>query len=578
MLAYYKENKFWTRDAIPYISNDQRYKCIIKGRIYNARKLLAKLQKAGVYLKTKTDSEIIIELYRFSGSLAWNELRGEFSIILYDQETHKLIAVRDGFGIMPLYYKLVAGGVYISSKLSKLEALNHLTEDKLDYDGLAHYFTFQYIPEEGTYLKDVKHLPAGCILAYVDQKVKITPYQTLKVIEGNKESTLTPEMVRTTIMESIYTRLYGLEEVGVFLSGGIDSTIIAYVTKKFNASLKAFTIGYKERKYSELIDAKKSAKAMGIEIISHVVNASQYWKATNETIRYLESPVADPSAPVLYLLAELASKKVDTVVSGEGADELFGGYPIYKDVDSLKLFNYIPPSIKLKLLSMSPKIPNIKGKGYLMRGCTPLANRYIGNAFIFTEEEKRELLKFNASSWHIITDPIYEQITDLAPLEQMQTIDLLTWTKGDTIFKNNRLTQAHGLEVIMPFLDESILKIAIDLTKTEKINGKISKSLLREAFYNELPKHIKKKKKRGFPVPLAKWLRTELYSDVRAVLQCSYARVIINQELALNMLEDHQLGRRDLSRPLWTIVIFILWTKQKMLFCDNRLKSQSNVG
>lgn len=569
MLVYYKAGEFGTNDVSSYTSIDNKYNCIVEGRIYNAPELVTKLKKAGVYLKTESDAEMVMELYRFSGFAAWNELRGEFAIIIHDQKARKLIAVRDGFGIKPLYYKLVDDGIYLASKLSKLETHTRLVEEQLDYDGLAHYFTFQYIPEEVTYLKDVKHLTAGCILTYdLDNGTEIKAYQQMKVIEGRKESILTPELIRETITESIYTRLQAGSCVGTFLSGGIDSTIVAKVAKQYNSNLKAFSIGYDEPNYSELDDAKKSAEAIGIELISRVVNAREYWQATKNSIMHLDSPLADPSAPVLYLLAELAGKKVDAVLSGEGADELFGGYPIYKEVDGLKLFTYVPDVMKSNLLDISRAIPNIKGKGYLIRGCTALENRYIGNAFIFTEEEKEQLLEFRGAPWHTITDPIYEKIADLSPLEQMQTIDLHTWAKGDIFLKADRLTKAHGLEIRMPFLDESVLNIANELTKAEKISGKTSKVLLREAFKNELPEHMKKMKKRGFPVPLATWLRTELYSDVRALLQSPHARPFINQELALKMCDDHQNGRRDLSRPLWTIVIFILWVEKKMVFND----------
>lgn len=569
MLVSYKAGKFNKKGVSSYTSIDNKYKCIVEGRIYNALELVAKLKKAGVYLKSELDAEMVIELYRFSGFDAWNELSGDFAIILYDQTAKQLIAVRDGLGIKPLYYKLEADGIYFASKLSKLETHTRLSQEQLDYDGLAHYFTFQYIPEDLTYLKDVKHLSAGCVLTYdAENGAVIKPYQQLKVIKGIQTSCVTPKAVRETITASIHTRLQAGSCMGTFLSGGIDSTIVAKVAKQYDSILKAFSIGYDEPEYSELDDAKKSADEIGIELISRVVNAREYWQATKDSITHLDSPLADPSAPVLFLLAELASKHVDAVLSGEGADELFGGYPIYKEVDSLKLFTRVPERIKSNILSALRIVPNVKGKGYLTRGCTPLKNRYIGNAFIFTEEEKEQLLKFKGASWNTITDSIYEQLTDLSPLELMQTIDLHTWAKGDIFLKADRLTTAHGLEVRMPFLDESVLNLANELTKTEKISGKTSKMMLREAFKNELPNHMKNMKKRGFPVPLAKWLRGQLYEDIKVVILSPHTRVFINQDLALSMLEAHQKGKRDLSRPLWTIVIFILWVEQKMVFSD----------
>ncbi|MCL2559581.1 MAG: asparagine synthase (glutamine-hydrolyzing) [Turicibacter sp.] len=566
MLATYKAGVFVTKFESSYATVDQRYKCVMQGRIYNASEITAKLKKAGIYLKTEAPAEMLMELYRFSGAAAWNELRGDFAIVMIDQKAQKLVAVRDGFGTQPLYYKLDADGVSVASRISKLEVHRCLTEKELDIDALNHYFTFQYIPEEQTYLKNVKHLTAGCVLTY-DAKngVEINPYQTMKVIEGSDVSTLTPELVRETISESIHTRLQGDLCIGTFLSGGIDSTIVAKIAKQFHSNIKAFSIGYDLPAYSELGDAERSAEAMGIELISRVVNAREYWQATKAAIVHLESPLADPSAPVLYLLAELAAGKVDAVLSGEGADELFGGYPIYQEVDGLKLFTHVPDRLRSHLRNVSKSLPDVKGKGYVVRGTTPLKERYVGNAFIFSEEEKAELLTFTGAPWQRVTDPIYEKISDLAPLEQMQTIDLHTWVKGDILLKAQRLTQAHGLEVRMPFLDDNVLGVANELTKTEKILGKTSKALLREAFKHDLPAHMYQMKKRGFPVPLAVWLRGELYDEVHAVLCCPHARQFINQEMALEMLAVHLKGKRDLSRPLWTLIVFVLWLREKCL-------------
>ena len=544
----------------PYTTIDGQYTCLFNGEIYNHNDLREELVNAGATFDTSSEIEVITGLYRKYGDDFVKKLRGMFAIALYDHAKKRLVAARDSFGIKPLYYKLDGDTLCLASELKAFKPEEGFSRDVLNEDALSQYFTFQYAPEDATVIRGIRHVTAGALLTYdLESGLKTRRYRPFKVIEGSTTSRTAPSVVRDTIVEAVRTHLQAEVEIGTFLSGGIDSTIVASVAKTFNPDIKAFTIGYDLESHSEISDAKMSADALGIDLRTRKVSSREYIDAVRKSVYYMDSPQADPSAVMFYLLSEFAAREVKSCLSGEGADELFGGYPIYKEVDGLKLFTKVPAGMKKGLLSVSKVMPTgMKGKGFVERGCTPLRERYAGNAFIFGEEEKAELLKFKGSSWRMVTDELYDQIEHLAPLEQMQTIDIHTWMKGDIFLKADRLSMAHSLEVRVPFLDEAVYEVAIGLSKEEKINGTTAKAILREAFHDYLPDHMKNMKKRGFPVPLAHWMRTDLYEEIREILMSEVAVEFVNQDVSLAMLEEHARGK-DHSRKIWTIMVFVLW-------------------
>lgn len=549
-----------TQGAQPYTTTDDHYTCLFNGEIYNHNKLRDELAATGVKFDTNSEIEVIIELYRAHGDDFVKKLRGMFAIVLYDHGRKRIAAARDSFGIKPLYYRLEDGTLTLTSELKTFRPEQGFSNDQLNLDALSHYFTFQYAPEDATAINGITHVTAGCLLTYdLENGLKIERYKSFKIINGSKVSKTPATKVRDAIIESVHAHLQAEVEIGTFLSGGIDSTIVASIASRLNPDIKAFTIGYDLESHSEISDAQVSADALGINLRSKKVSSREYMDAVRKSVYHMDSPQADPSAIMFYLLSEFAVKEVKACLSGEGADELFGGYPIYKEVDGLKLITSVPKSLKNILLTTSKLMPSgMKGKSYLERGTTPLRERYAGNAFIFKEVEKAGLLKFTGSPWQRVTNELYDQISHLQPLEQMQTLDLHTWLKGDILLKADRLSMAHSLEVRVPFLDDVVFDVAVNLSKEEKIKGNTAKAILREAFDEYLPDHMKNMKKRGFPVPLAHWMRTELFDEIRAILANDIATPFINQEIALSMLEEHRTGK-DNSRKIWTIMVFVLW-------------------
>lgn len=560
MLGFCQSDSADLKQERPYTTVDRQFTCLFNGELYNHDLLRAELVAAGVNFTTQSKTETISQLYQKYGVDFAKKLQGMFAITLYDHSKKRLIAARDSFGIKPLYYKLDDNCLALASELKVFRPSAGYKQIALNFDALSQYFTFQYAPEDATVINGIFHVPAGFVLTYdFTAGLNINRFTPFRMIKDAQTATKTAHDVQNTIIKAVQSHLQTDIEVGTFLSGGIDSTIVAAVAKKINPNIKAFTIGYDLESHSEISDAQKSADALGIDLQIRKVSAREYMNAVRKSIYHMDSPQADPSAIMFYLLSEFAAREVKACLSGEGADELFGGYPIYQEVDGLKLITKIPKQLKPVLLTASKLMPTgMKGKSYLERGTIPLHARYAGNAFIFNEVEKTKLLKFTGSPWRAVTDPIYDKIKHLTPLAQMQTIDLHTWLKGDIFLKADRLSMAHTLEVRAPFLDESVYDVAAKLTKAQKIDGHTAKAILREAFDEYLPDHMKKMKKRGFPVPLSAWMRTELYEEIHAILNSPIAASFINQEVSLSMLAAHRAGQ-DHSRKIWTIMIFILW-------------------
>ena len=547
----------------PFKSRCNRYETVFNGQIYNYQALKTKLEKAGKTFKTNSEVEVITELYKQVGADFARELRGMFSIVIFDHTLKSLIAVRDGFGIKPLFYQLKDDDLYLMSELKVLRDEKGVSKKALNKAALGDYFTFQYIPEPDTCLNGVQSLEAGHMLTYdFENGLKIRRVLDKPIFPNVYLSNVNANSLREVITKSIHDHMEGSVEIGCFLSGGIDSTITTTIASEVNPKLKAFSIGYESSAASELDDAIQTAQTLGIDLNVKKVSASEYMKTARESMYFMDTPVADPSAVMLYLLCGSASQQVKSVLSGEGADELFGGYPIYKEVLPLEGLTRLPEAWRAKSLDLIEKVPfNVKGKGFVKRGCTPLRERYVGNAFLFDEHQKQDLLTFydKCRPWQEVVAPFYQEIAHLEELNQMQSVDMNFWLPGDILTKADRMSMAHGLEVRVPFLDERVFKMATELTREEKISRKQGKILLREAFRGVIPERMYKMKKRGFPVPLSGWLRHELYDEVKTILVSPVAEDWLNSNMSQQLLEEHAIGKKDLSRQIWTIVTFIMW-------------------
>lgn len=500
-------------------------------------------------------------LYRKNGEGIFREIRGYFTLFIYDKLAQKAMLVRDQFGTNFLYYHEFTDGFMFAD--SKKAIVNTLKDHRVDQKALQQYLSFQYVPNPQTITENIFLVPSGNYVVFDETNQRSTKLyydRSFHPVLTEKHALI--KRIREALYDSVFTMMEGKTSIGSFLSGGIDSTFVAAIAKDIKPDLKTFSVGFEREGYSEIEVAQESAAKLGVENISKVITAEEYVDRLPEIIWHMEDPLADPACVPLYFVAREAKKHVDYALSGEGADEFFGGYNIYREAESLKMFNYIPSVLKVGLNKLAALLPdNVKGKSFLERGTTPLRDRYIGNAKIFEEDEKKSLLlnyddKF---TYRNVTQPFYERVADEPHTTQMQYIDIHTWLPGDILLKANKMSRANGLTVLMPFVDIRVFEVARELPLHYTIAEGTTKRILREAARGIVPDHVLARKKLGFPVPIRHWLKDELYDWAKTLIEESGTDEYLNKQEVLNMLERHASGKEDLSRKLWTVLIFMVW-------------------
>ncbi len=370
------------------------------------------------------------------------------------------------------------------------------------------------------------------------------------------------EQIRQVLQDSVTKHMRSDVPVGAFLSSGIDSSAIVALAKESHPALQTFTVGFEREGFSEIEIAKDTADRLGVANHHKLITAQEFVRELPSIIWHMDDPVADPAAVPLYFVAKEARKHVTVVLSGEGADELFSGYTIYREPLALGWFNYMPKLLKSMVGHVAGHFPvGLKGRDYLLRGTTPLQERYIGNAKILDEAEKQKLLT-NYLKNHTYTDvtkPYYRDIFQYDTTSKMQYIDLNTWLPGDILVKADRMTMAHSLELRVPFLDKEVFKVAREVPTKYKISHKTTKYVLREAMKGIVPESVLYRKKLGFPVPIRHWLRNELYEWAKKTIEGSSTEHIFNKKEAMMLLDAHASGKADNSRKLWVLICFMLW-------------------
>ena len=561
-LNNYADEKFICHSEQEKYYDDDSYTLIWHGEIYNKHELLKYVTAFGVEKTTATLEAIIVFLFMKYGVKLFSLLRGKFALVIWDKRNEILYGARDRFGIEPLYYTEDANECYIANCKRHLEQTIQ-ADTMINQEALQHYFTLQYVPEPLTLTDGCFKLNAG---HYFMKKIT-EPLQTFAYfsphftpIHRAKEEKV--KNIQQTLEQCVRERMSNKAPLGTFLSGGIDSTIITAIAKKINPNIKTFTVGFAERGYSEIDLATKTADVLNVEHEKIIVTPEQFIQTIPAMLHHLADPLADPAAVPLYIGCQKAKEEVDILLSGEGADEMFGGYQIYREHKALKVFKFIPQILQQPMLNLASRLPKgIKGKSFIYRGLTPLKDRYVGNAKIFAEWEKETLLnnycpKSVSKEW---MKRYFEQVDKNHPVEQMQYIDWHTWLPGDILFKANHLSRAVDLNIRLPFVDQKIYNIAKQLKIDEKIAQNTTKAILREAVDGMIPEHVLYEKKRGFPVPLKKWLRDDLYVWANRNISNAKTSTFMNKDYALKLLNEHLQRKHDHSRKLWAIIIFNLW-------------------
>lgn len=543
----------------PLFNEDKSLVLTFNGEIYNYQELREELINAGHTFETHVDSEVLLHGYEQWGKNLLNKLRGMFAFVIWDKNKKELFGARDFFGIKPMYYANMNGTFMYGSEIKSF--LHHPDFKKeLNETALENYLTFQYSPCAETFFKGVFKLLPAHYFTYKDGKLTTERYWDINFNADEKpDLDEWVEKISETFKNSVEAHKIADVEVGSFLSSGVDSSYVAAVA---NVD-KTFTVGFGEdEKYNEIGYAKEFSKYIGKENISKVITPEEYWGNFPLIQYHMDEPLADPAAVALYFVCKLASERVKVVLSGEGADEIFGGYNIYKEPDDMAFYNAIPKPIRKAVGAVASKLPAKRGLNFLIRRSKDLEERFIGNAYIFSEKERKELLSINTDAPMAmeITKPFYDKVKDKDNVTKMQYLDLNLWMTGDILLKADKMSMANSLELRVPFLDKHVMALAERIPKRYRVTKENTKFAMRKAALSACPPLTANKKKLGFPVPIRVWLREdEYYNKVRAAFESDNAKKFFNTDKLVALLDDHKAEKYDYSRKIWTVYTFLVW-------------------
>jgi asparagine synthase (glutamine-hydrolysing) len=547
-----------------------RYTILHNGEVYNYLELRAELMREhGAVFRTDGDAEAIVAAYHHYGPHAVGRLRGMFAFVIWDRERSHIFGARDPFGIKPLYYATGPHGTaFASEKKALLELASTLgINPRLDRKALQHYLILQYVPEPETMHDQIHRIESGTSFTVAPGGEIAThryfhPTFRPRPIRGEADAERLYGEIAEALRDSVAKHMRADVTVGAFLSGGIDSTATAALAKQHNPDLITFTTGFERQGYSEVDVAAESAAAIGVKHVVRTVSADEMMAALPLIVWYLDDPVADPALVPLWFIAREARNYVKVVLSGEGADELFGGYTIYREPISLAPFERVPGALRRVMGRVSTHIPDgVRGKDLLRRGALTLEQRYYGNARIFRDDQLRGVLRTfdERTSHHDVTGEPYRTSAGWDPVTRMQHVDLFTWLRGDILVKADKMTMANSLELRVPFLDTEVFRIASQLPLAQKVTNETTKYALRRAMRDIVPPHVVNRRKLGFPVPIRHWLKAEMYDWARQIVLRSHTDELIDRNAVLRLMEEHRTGTLDHSRRIWALVVFMLW-------------------
>ena len=551
----------------PIFNEDKSLVLTFNGEIYNYKDLREELVASGHKFYTQTDSEVLIHGYEQWGEDMLDKLRGMFAFVIFNKNTNEVFGARDFFGIKPLYYAKMGETLMWGSEIKSFLDHPHFKKE-LNTDVLETYLTFQYSPTTETFFKNVYKLPAAHCFTYKNGEMNVRRYWEVKFHADNGPSLEDwVNRISDTFKNSVEVHKFADVEVGSFLSSGVDSSYVAAVA---NVD-KTFTVGFGEdEKYNEIGYAKEFSKYINKENFSKVISPEEYWNSLSKIQYHMDEPLADPAAVALFFVCQIASEKVKAVLSGEGADEIFGGYNIYHNPADMASYFKIPRPIRKAVGAVAEKLPHKHGINYLIRGSKDLDERFIGNAYIFSEKERKDILsiKTNAPDAMAITKPFYDKVRDQDQVTQMQYIYLHLWMTGDILLKADKMSMAHSLELRVPFLDRKVMELAEQIPVKDRVTETETKYAMRLAALQACPPQTAKKKKLGFPVPIRVWLKEDKYYNiVKDKFTSPQSAQFFHTDKLVQLLDDHRAGKYDYSRKIWTVFSFLVW--YDVYFSDN---------
>ena len=544
----------------PLYNEDHSLVLMFNGEIYNYRQLGEELRDAGHVFATGSDGEVLVHGFEEWGEGLLPRLRGMFAFAIWNTAERSLFIARDYFGIKPMHYTQLPGGrIVFASEIKSIlphpDVVREFNEKALD-----DYLSYQYVVPPATFFKGIYCLPPAHYLRFQEGQAAVCRYWE-PVFRPEEDMPLDEavEQIDRAFTDSVEAHRISDVEVGCFLSGGVDSSFVA----SYFGGQKAFTVGFDNgRHYNESTYAAELAKELGIEHYTHLITEEEYWESLPRVQYHLDQPLADPSCVALYFVSKLAAEHVKVVLSGEGADELFGGYRIYHEPTSLAGYQKLPRFFRRAAAALVSAIPfDFKGKSFLIRGSKSLEERFIGNAYMFGRKEKGRLLRtVPATDPALSSAPFYERTEGQDDVTRMQYLDINRWMVGDILLKADRMSMAHSLELRVPFLDREVFRVASRIPAKHRIAGGTTKYALRLAARRHLPEESTARPKLGFPVPVRVWLRQPAYYErVKAAFTSETAAHFFHTEELVRILDQHLRGKKDNSRKIWTVYMFLVW-------------------
>lgn len=546
----------------PMFNENKDIAIVFNGEIYNHLSLREELKNKGHIFANNSDTEVLVHGYEEYGVDLLYRLRGMFAFMIYDSKKKLMFGARDFFGIKPFYYAMPDDNLVFGSEIKSILEFPTVKKE-VNEAALEQYLSFQYSVLEETFFKGIYRLPAGHYMIYKDGKLDVTRYFD-PLMEPQKENQVqlsdTISDIEDLVHETVNTHMISDVEVGSLLSSGVDSS---YVVSEFPGN-KTFTVGFldKSSKYNEIRYAESLTEELHKENYSKNISSEEYFDVIPEVMYYMDEPLADPSCIALYFVDQLAASQLKVVLSGEGADEFFGGYNIYHEPISLRGFKLVPKFIKKPMAALVKKMPNFKGKNFIIRGSKSVEERFIGNANMFSVEEREKILntKLTHKAPKDIVKDAYDRVKGLNDIAKMQYIDINFWLQGDILLKADKMSMAHSLESRVPFLDINVFDYTKKMPVNYRCNKKATKYAFRVAAKRHLPDATANKKKLGFPVPIRVWLKEDKYfNKVKEMFERDFVDEFFDTTLIVNLLEDHRAGKADNSRKIWTIYVFLVW-------------------
>ncbi len=560
----------------PMWSSDKTVGIVYNGELYNYRELDDDLAAVGRPPRSSSDTDTIIRLYEEQGREdlpgMLRRLRGMFGFCIYDATLHRLVLARDPFGIKPLYVRIVdtAAGPHVVAFGSEIKSLlmDPDVTPEVDMAAVANYLSFQFNPLPRTFFHGIHRLEPGHVAVIDLTRPTFQPERYWRyefAPEVTDVDTLAAD-VQGILEDSVDHHLIADVPVGAFLSGGIDSAITVTLVQERRRALgldpvKTFTVGFAE--VSEHAEAREVAEGLGTDHHEIHVDLGEYLGALPDIAWFFDEPVADPSAVSLYFVARAAREHVTVVLSGEGADELFGGYRIYREPIDLDHIRRLPAPLRRLAGRLGRVKRSFPGRNYLRRATTPFADRYIGNAYIFQPDEVKQLLRTANAPHHVRPADVlaaeYPDFETLPESRRMQLIDMHYWLRGDILAKADRMTMAHSLELRVPYLDPDVARVSARIPDSLKYREGTTKWILRRAFRGRIPATTERRAKLGFPTPFRHWLDADPDQVMAPIRRSAWLADILDMSVVEGLARRHAAGETDASRRIFVLLMLALW-------------------